>query len=168
MTRYYKKIVKTYEPGENIISEDGEDKDMFIIEEGRVKVYKLVETKSGITEMELVQLGPKSLFGEMALIDNQKRSASVKAIERTTCLVITKSMYDDQIKQLPSWVLNLIKVLVVRLRETNEKLRKKANVYGDDTGGLFFVDDDKKGDMVDNLKDEIESIVNIPIDDINI
>jgi CRP-like cAMP-binding protein len=141
VSRFYKKIEKTFAKGEIIFSEDHECDGMYIIDKGSVRVFKTLDTPAGLKELELVRLGPKSLFGEMALIDDKKRSASVQAVEETICTIITKKMFEDQLEQLPPWVVNLIRVLVSRLRETNDKLREKAKEYHDDTGGLVYIDE---------------------------
>jgi len=158
MSKYYKKIEKTFEAGEVIFSEDSDCDGMYIIESGRVRVYKSLDTPSGQRELELVQLGPKSLFGEMALIDDQKRSATVQAITKTKCTIITKQMFSDQIAKLPPWVTNLIRVLVIRLRETNDKLREKARFFHDDTGSILYVDEQERGPTHD-AKEKLEEAI---------
>ncbi len=158
MGKYYKKIDKTFAPGEIIFTENSDCDGMYIIETGRIRVFKTVETPTGHRELELIQLGPKSLFGEMALIDDKKRSASVQALEETKCTIITRQMFDDQIEQLPSWVVNLIRVLVARLRDTNDKLRQKAQQFQDDTGGLVIVDG-KEGGRAKEMKDKLEGAI---------
>jgi CRP-like cAMP-binding protein len=160
MPKFYKKISRTFGAGEMIFTENSPCDGMYIIEIGRVRVFKSLDTPTGIKELELVQLGPKSLFGEMALIDDQKRSASVQAMVDTRCMVITKEMFRDQIEKLPPWVTNLIQVLVVRLRETNEKLREKARSFHDDTGSIVYVDESEQSQARDaklKLEEAIDS-----------
>lgn len=144
MAKYYKKIKKEYKPGEMVFSENSPCDGMYIVEKGKVRVFKTLETPAGSQELELIQLGPNSMFGEMALIDDKPRSASVQAINDVECMVITAQMFEDQLSQLPGWVVNLIRVLVSRLRETNDKLREKAKNYHDDTGGLLVVDESQQ------------------------
>lgn len=158
MGNFYKKIEKTFSAGEVIFSEDSDCDGMYIIDKGRVRVFKVLDTPSGSKELELVQLGPKSIFGEMALIDDKKRSASVQAMEETTCTIITKKMVEDQFRDLPGWVVNLIRILVARLRETNAKLRDKVKVYHDDTGGLVFVDE-SEGGRAKEMSQKLEGMV---------
>lgn len=158
MSKYYKKIDKTFAPKEVIFTENSDCDGMYIIEYGKVRVYKIVETPAGKKELDLIQLGPKSLFGEMALIDDKKRSASVQALEETKVTIITRKMFEDQLEQLPSWVVNLIRVLVARLRDTNDKLRQKAQQFQDDTGGLVIVDGKDTGRAKD-IKEKLEGAI---------
>jgi len=158
MSKYYKKIDKTFAPKEIIFTENSDCDGMYIIEYGKVRVFKTIAAAAGTKELDLIQLGPKSLFGEMALIDDKKRSASVQAIEETKVTIITRKMFEDQLEQLPSWVVNLIRVLVARLRDTNDKLRQKAQQFQDDTGGLVIVDGKDTGHAKE-IKEKLEGAI---------
>lgn len=143
--RYYSRIVKKFKNGEIIFSENSECDGMYIIDTGRVRVYKTSGEGPSAREIELCTLGPKAMFGEMAMIDENKRSASVQAIEPTVCTVITKKVFEDQLKHIPLWMVNMIKILVMRLRETNEKLRTIVEQYAPppvDAGSVITVDED--------------------------
>ncbi len=144
--RYYSRIIKHYKPGEIIFTENSVCDGMFIIDSGHVRVYKTVGDGQNKREIDLCALGPKAMFGEMAMIDENKRSASVQALEPTVCTVITKKVFEDQLKMIPSWMVNMIKILVLRLRETNEKLRSIVEHYTPpppDAGSVITVDEDK-------------------------
>jgi CRP-like cAMP-binding protein len=62
------------------------------------------------------------MFGEMGMLDHTKRDASVKALEFTEVLIITKEMFESQMTALQPWILNFIKILISRLRTTNDRL----------------------------------------------
>ncbi len=147
MAKNYRKIEKAYSTGEVIFTENSDCDGMYIIQSGQVVVYKTVQGKHGLQELELARIGAKGMFGEMAVIDEQRRSASVKAVEPTRVTIITRQMFNDQLQQLPTWVLTMIKLLVSRIRFTNEKLRRamgeKPTGIGD-TGGLFVVGESRK------------------------
>ena len=150
--RYYSRKVKRFNRGEVIFSENSECDGMYIIDKGRVRVYKSVISAAGEHELELCQLGPKSMFGEMAMLDESKRSASVQATEPTECTIITKQIFEDQLARIPNWMVNMIRILVQRLRDTNEKLRvhmetQKSPLPDDDTGSVITVDHDSKVDF---------------------
>jgi CRP-like cAMP-binding protein len=143
--RYYSRIIKKFKRGEIIFSENSECDGMYIIDSGRARVFKTIGEGAAAKEIELCTLGPKAMFGEMAMIDENRRSASVQAIEPTVCTVISKRLFEDQLNRIPVWMVNMIKILVQRLRETNEKLRGIVEQYTplpDDTGGVLTVDED--------------------------
>lgn len=121
--KYYTRQVKKYRQGDIIFSENSSCDGMYIIDSGRVRIFKTVKAGDTLKEVELSQLGQKAMFGEMSMIDENRRSASVQAIEPTTCTIITKKIFEDQLSRIPPWMVNMIKILVNRLRETNEKLR---------------------------------------------
>ena len=96
---------------------------LYVILEGKVRISRDVP---GMGEEALAVLGPGSVFGEMALLDESPRSADGKAHERCRLLVITKDAFDDLLflhKDLAYEVLwSVVRMLTQRLRETNDKL----------------------------------------------
>ena len=96
---------------------------LFIILEGKVRISSEV---AGMGEEALAVLGPNEVFGEMSLLDESPRSADARVHERCRALVITKESFDYLLflhKDLAYEVLwNCVRILSVRLRETNEKV----------------------------------------------
>jgi CRP/FNR family transcriptional regulator, cyclic AMP receptor protein len=96
---------------------------LFVILEGRVRISREL---AGMGEEALAILGPGEVFGEMSLLDESPRSADARVHERCRALVIPKESFDDLLflhKDLAYEVLwNCVRILSVRLRETNEKL----------------------------------------------
>ncbi|MDD5676073.1 MAG: cyclic nucleotide-binding domain-containing protein [Chitinivibrionales bacterium] len=146
--RYYQRKIKKFARDEIIFSEDMECDGMYIIDSGQVRIYKTVDTPQGKREVELCRLGVKSMFGEMAMIDENKRSASVQALEPTSCTIITKKIFEDQLSRIPVWMVNMIRILVQRLRETNGKLRTILEEYApspnNDMGSVLTIVQEKK------------------------
>lgn len=120
--------VRTY-PRNTILVNEGERADsLFVILEGRVKVY--VAEPSG-REMVLGFLGAGEYFGEMAL-DGRPRSASVMTVEPTTCSVVTHALLREAIAADPDVAMNLIAKLIERARTATESVKNLAlmDVYG--------------------------------------
>jgi CRP/FNR family cyclic AMP-dependent transcriptional regulator len=115
----YRKIEREYRAGEIIFSENDRCDGLYIINSGRIRVFRNINGE----EIELIQLGEKEMFGEMALIDENKRSASAAAMAPSKVTLVTREMFNDQLERLPAWVVTLIKLLVTRIRATNDKVR---------------------------------------------
>lgn len=121
-TKLFKKVIRAYAAGEIIFTEGSDVDGIYSVQSGKVSVFKTKATHQGPVDIELVQLGPGSMFGEMGMLDQTKRDASVKAVDFTEVLIITKDMFENQLAQLPAWIVNFIKILISRLRVTNDKL----------------------------------------------
>jgi putative nucleotidyltransferase with HDIG domain len=88
----------TFRKGEDIV-EEGEIGDSFyLIKEGRVRVLKRTED----SELVLSELGQAEGFGEMSLIIDQPRSATVRAIGNVEALKLTKDDFQGLMRTLPS------------------------------------------------------------------
>lgn len=88
----------------------------FIIEKGRVLIYL---TKDG-EDFPLSILGEGEIFGEMAIIDNQVRSASAKTLEECSLVVVTKDQLMERVQAADTVVRLLLRVLLKRLRSQND------------------------------------------------
>jgi CRP-like cAMP-binding protein len=106
--KVFKKVVRGYAAGEIIFAEGAAADGIYSIQSGRVSVFKTVATHDGPREVELARLGPGGMFGEMGMLGQTRRDASVRAIEATEALVITKDMFESQMASLPGWVVNFI------------------------------------------------------------
>ncbi|MEL6546593.1 MAG: cyclic nucleotide-binding domain-containing protein [Myxococcota bacterium] len=86
-------------PDEVVIREGDVDDSMFIVSNGRVKVTKTTEAG---TEMVLAQLGDGTFFGEMALLSESPRTASVIASEETLLFEVSRDTLAAVVKNFPS------------------------------------------------------------------
>lgn len=89
--------VTTFNPGQDIVHEGEIGDSFYLIKEGRVRVLK--ETDGN--QLVLSELGVSEGFGEMSLIIDQPRSATVRAIGPTTALKLTKDDFSDLMRGWP-------------------------------------------------------------------
>ena len=158
--KYYVRQIRKYAKGEIIFSENSPCDGMYIIDSGRVRVFKTMDDGKKKTEIDLCILGQKAMFGEMGMIDESPRSATVQTLEPTVCTVITKQIFEDQLSKIPAWMVNMIKILVSRLRETNEKLKtiveqQTEQPLPQDAGAMLTFDDsgeDDSGELPESEK----------------
>jgi CRP/FNR family transcriptional regulator/CRP/FNR family cyclic AMP-dependent transcriptional regulator len=93
---------------------------MYVIREGRVKVTKASEDGREKI-MNFLEAG--AFFGDMALLGDETRSASVKTLEESLLLALSRRDFIDLLRQSPDLALAVIEELANRLRETNEQAR---------------------------------------------
>lgn len=111
---------KLHAKGDVIIREDGRDSRLFIVIEGKVNVVKDLGNKN---EKLLHTFEPYAHFGEMALIDESKRSASVVAETDVQVLSIDNWDLNQEIHRNPGLAVDLLKNLSWRLRAMNRIIR---------------------------------------------
>lgn len=120
-------------PGSQICSEGELGRSMFVVRHGEAVVYRDLP---GGKRLKMVRLGQGEFFGEMTLIDIQKRSASVM-VDRPSLLLSlgNKDLYALYQEDVAGYVMvlqNLCRELSRRLRTTNNKLSTLAQHAADD------------------------------------
>jgi CRP/FNR family transcriptional regulator, cyclic AMP receptor protein len=103
----------SYKKGEIIVREGARDGRLFIIVSGEVEVIKGLGAGD---EKPLRILRPDNYFGEMALIDDHVRTASVVAKEETEVLSLYQWNIREEIKKYPAIAIELLQTLGRRLR----------------------------------------------------
>lgn len=103
-----------FESGQKIVSKREPGTGFYLVLEGRVEVRSGAETLS--------KLGPGQFFGEMAIFDNQPRSADVVTIEPSRILVLSANSFKTLLFANPKIALKMLQELTRRLRNTNERL----------------------------------------------
>lgn len=95
----------------------------YLIKSGKVEISKVVDGKKLVLE----NLGPGSLFGEMALITDQDRAASAFTMEPSEVFVLDKDGFTNMLEKSPKILSVLIKSLVNRLRKTVEQVSARMS-----------------------------------------
>lgn len=107
-----------FEDGEVIVAEGDDTREMYIIQEGQVSVEKT----AGNTVLHLGTLGRGDSFGEMSLLQNMPRSATVRSVGRTRLMVLHTGGFLLYIRRDPTFAFELINQLCSRLRRVDESL----------------------------------------------
>ena len=111
---------------------------MFLVRHGEVVVTR--DTPSG-KRIRMVRMGEGEFFGEMTLIDIQKRSASVLVEQPATLWSLgNKELYKLYQEDVPGYVMvlqNICRELSRRLRVTNQRLQTMASEHDDDEHTLI-------------------------------
>lgn len=108
----------TFEEGETLFSKGDLANDCaYIIKSGSIAI----RSKVGSEDVLIDTLGRGDFVGEMALIDNEPRSATAIAAEPTTCSVVTKQEIDNALDDADLLAYVLVRTLTKRLRKTTER-----------------------------------------------
>ncbi len=108
-------MIKHFAEGEIIISEGDSSNCAFILDEGRVEVLK---DRDGIQKVRLAVLEEGELFGEMGLVDNSPRSATVRALSPCTVTLLTGEDFEVFLQNDPKALAQILSVYCKRLRST--------------------------------------------------
>ncbi len=117
-------------PKDTVVFFENEEGDTFFcIVDGRIKVTILGDDGR---EVILSVLGRGDFFGEMALLDNEPRSATAIAVEDTELLSLHRNDFQSVLSDNRSIMSALIKILAARLRRANHQISTLAllDVYG--------------------------------------
>ncbi|KUO76202.1 MAG: hypothetical protein APF81_10810 [Desulfosporosinus sp. BRH_c37] len=121
-----KKLVKVCSArkfgSQDIIFKEGDPgSEMFIILYGSVRV--LITSSNG-NKLEIAMLKAGDIFGEMSLLGDLNRSATVQALTETMTVAVNESNFESVICQEPSLALRIMKSLSERIRKQNTELAK--------------------------------------------
>ncbi len=109
-------------PPKNMVFKEGDKGDaLYIVKNGKVNILK--RNSSG-TDSVLVSLGKGAVIGDMAIIDEQPRSASVATVQETTFLILTKDDFRNLLADVPEISFQILKLTTERLRATNIHLKE--------------------------------------------
>ena len=151
---------KSY-PKQAVVLTEGEIGDsLYMVESGRVKVF--IGDEDG-REIILKILGHGHCFGEMSLIDQQPRSASVTTLEPSTFLILSHGAFEQCVERKPRIASMVLRVLAQRVREADRKIGTLAlmDVYGRVANTLLDLATDEEGKLVVNQKLSQQDLANM-------
>ena len=111
---------KLYRDGEVIVRQGEVGNCMYVIQRGQAEVLLRNEDQ----EVCVAVLGDGDVFGEMALFDQEVRSATVRARGELWALTLEKRTFLRRIHEDPSLVFNILEKMSRRIRELNDSLKK--------------------------------------------
>jgi CRP-like cAMP-binding protein len=108
--------------GQRFFSQGDASDAAYVILEGRANV--LLTTPNG--EIKVAELGQNALLGEMGILSDNPRSASIEAQAPTTALRIDKRVFLELMAQFPQMALAVMRELANRLERTNAQLAAQS------------------------------------------
>ncbi|MBO6783285.1 MAG: cyclic nucleotide-binding domain-containing protein [Alphaproteobacteria bacterium] len=110
----------TYEADQVLFYQGDVGDAAYIIVEGEAKV--IVDTPDG--ELEVASLGRNDFVGEIAILCDVPRTATVKATAKTVTLRITKDLFFRLVAEFPEMSVEIMRELAARLEHTTQQLRE--------------------------------------------
>lgn len=119
-------LERRFVPEGTLIMRQGEDGNCaYLLQSGVVKVF----TENDGKRVDLAKLRAGEIFGEMALIFDEKRSASVKAIEDCNLIILTRQTLQQKLERSDPTVRAIVSMLTQRvISANNEVINKKSNI----------------------------------------
>ena len=113
----------TVPAGETVIQEGDAADAMYVVLSGSLEVTKLTEGR----QVVLNRVGPGEVQGEMALLEDTPRAASVTALTESTLLRVPVSTFRELVED-PKFLLSMLKTVIGRLRSTEATLRHEERM----------------------------------------
>jgi CRP-like cAMP-binding protein len=110
---------KNFKPGELVVEEGHTGNGLYVVVSGNVEVIKGLETDQ---PQVLNNLGAGDVFGEMALLGEWPRTATVRAVDDVECLGIDRWVFLAQLERQPQVGIKMLHILAQKLRDSDARL----------------------------------------------
>lgn len=105
---------KTFAAGDIIFKQGSTGRTAFIVQKGAVDIF---HTMPDGTEKHLANLGAGAIFGEMSLIDDKPRMATVRVAQPTTVIVVTEQMFLQKLEHADPFIRGLMNIMAETIRK---------------------------------------------------
>jgi CRP-like cAMP-binding protein len=116
-------VPRSFETGQAVFREGDHSDTCYVVYTGRVRAVR--EHGDGRT-ITLATFGPGDIFGELALFEDERRSATVEALQETSVVAVLGPDMRRLMVEHPQIAMRLLIALGRRLRETNERLARRS------------------------------------------
>jgi diguanylate cyclase (GGDEF)-like protein len=113
-----------FRAGQTIIRQGESSRAVYVVLSGRVRIVEAVADSP--VEMFLGELGPGEIFGELAILKERPRSATVMGLEKTSCLVMPEDDFLEVLHKSPNMSIELMRVIAGRLYDADRVLARYA------------------------------------------
>jgi len=121
--------LRSLQPGASVFEFGDPGHAMYIVRSGEVEIY--VKNDQG-EKIVLEVSRPGDVFGEISLLDNGTRTASVMAVTDVEVLRLDREHFEDYVRLYPPAALNLLSVVARRLRKSDELIRRTVSRNAND------------------------------------
>ncbi len=117
----------TFAPGQELFHQGAPGDAAYIIIEGEADV--IIDTPAG--EISVAKVGKNDLIGEIAILCDVPRTATIKALTEVTTLAISKDLFFQMVTEFPDMAVEIMRVLAHRLERTTSQLREAMSDRAD-------------------------------------
>jgi CRP-like cAMP-binding protein len=111
-------VGKVYQDGEVIVRQGEAGKCMYVIVSGKAEVLD----QEGGKEVRLAVLGPRDSFGELAVFDRERRSATVRAMGQVRTIIIDEKTFEKSVVEQPWLAFRVLEKMSRRIRELDREV----------------------------------------------
>ncbi len=127
LERLYAQAREETVPAGKVIIKEGEPGDaVYVLLDGELQVTKF----AGGHDVKVDVRKPGEFIGEMSLLDNSPRAATVRTITSSRLLVISKAMFDEVLYNSPNAAVAILHTVTARLRQNEALLHEKEKMAG--------------------------------------
>jgi len=119
-------VTRTYVKGEPVFTRGDVGSELFVVLDGEIRIHLDHEGR----EVTVARIGPSMVLGEMAVFDEQPRSASAQATVDTTVRVLRRDKLRAIVHEHPEVLLEFVKNLSQRIRVMDEQLEAQGSPSG--------------------------------------
>src|ERR1700704_6281813 len=116
-------VPRHFEPGQAVFREGDQSDTCYIVRDGRARA---IRTHGDGRTITLATFGPGDIFGELAMFEDERRSATVEATEPTSVVAVLGPDMRRLMTEHPEISKRLVIALGRRLREMNERLSRQS------------------------------------------
>jgi len=116
-------VPRRFAAGEVVFREGDESSTCYIVRSGHVRAVREHTDGRSIT---LATFGPGDIFGELAMFDDERRTATIETIDETEAIAILSGDMRRLLRDHSEIAVKLLSTLVQRLRQTNERLTAQS------------------------------------------
>ena len=109
----------SFGPGDLIVEEGHTGNGLYVVVSGNVEAVKSAGTDR---EQVVNKLGPGEVFGEMALLGEWPRTATVRALNQVECLGMDRWVFLSQLERQPQVSIKMLQILAQRLKDSDARL----------------------------------------------
>ena len=116
-------VLRHFAADEVVFREGDESNTCYVVKSGRARAVRAHGDGRTLT---LAHFGPGDIFGELAMFDDERRSATIETLEATEVIAILGGDMRRLLREHPEISIKLLASMGRRLRETNERLARQS------------------------------------------